>query len=92
MNVDEALRQFGESEDLPREAMAWALENWDAAAPRLLSELRAFADGADCSEAAENQVFFILHLWARRARREPTSQRAGSSPKTRTSRNGSATR
>lgn len=62
MNVDEALRQFAEEEGLPREAMAWALEHWEAAAPRFIAKLRAFAAGAAGSEVVEDQLFFILHL------------------------------
>jgi hypothetical protein len=62
MNADEALRRFAENDDLPREAMAWALEHWDAAAPRFVARLRAFAAGATGAEAVEDQVFYILHL------------------------------
>ncbi len=46
MNVDEALRQFADSEELPRAAMQWALDHWEAASPRFLSRLRAFAAAA----------------------------------------------
>ncbi|MGO9423091.1 DUF1186 domain-containing protein [Roseiarcus sp.] len=62
MNVDEALRQFAEGDGLPREAMAWALANWEAASPRFVARLRAFAFGGDRTEAAESQVFAIVHL------------------------------
>ena len=62
MNVDDALRQFGDSEELPREAMAWALDNWATASPRLMARLRAFAAGHDRTETVENQAFFIAHL------------------------------
>jgi hypothetical protein len=62
MNVDEALRRFAEDDDFPREAMAWALANWDTASPRLIARLRAFAAGGDRTEAAEDQLFTILHL------------------------------
>ena len=62
MNVDEALRQFAESDGLPRQAMAWALENWQAASPRFMARLRAYAGGGDRTEAAERQVFYIVHL------------------------------
>jgi hypothetical protein len=62
MNVDEALRQFAEGDGLPREAMAWALANWEAASPRFVARLRAFAFGGDRTEAAESQVFYIVHL------------------------------
>jgi uncharacterized protein len=62
MNVDEALRRFAQGEESPREAMAWALENWEAASPRLIARLRAFAAGGDQTEAAESQLFYIVHL------------------------------
>ena len=62
MNADEALRRFAEDEGLPRDAMAWALEHWEAAAPRFIAKLRAFAAGAAGDEAVEDQVFYILHL------------------------------
>ncbi|HXZ16741.1 MAG TPA: DUF1186 domain-containing protein [Roseiarcus sp.] len=62
MNVDEALRAFAEADDLPREAMSWALANWEAAAPRFVARLRAVAAGADPTDAAVDQVFYILHL------------------------------
>ena len=62
MNVDEALRRFAEIRGLPREAMAWALENWQTASPRFIARLRAFAAGNDQTEAAYSQIFFIVHL------------------------------
>ncbi len=62
MNADAALRRFAEEEGLPREAMAWAAEHWEAAAPRFIAKLRAFAAGAAGSEAVDDQVFYILHL------------------------------
>jgi hypothetical protein len=62
MNVDEALRRFAEDEGLPREAMAWALDNWEIASRRFIARLRAFAGGGDRSEAAADQLFYILHL------------------------------
>ena len=43
MNVDEALRQFGAAEEMPRAALQWTLDHWDAAAPRLVARFRAFA-------------------------------------------------
>ncbi len=58
MNVDEALRRFAEGEDFPREAMAWALANWETASPRFIARLRAFAAGGDRTEAAEDQLFY----------------------------------
>ena len=54
------LAQAGD--ELPRDAMRRALDNWDEAAPPLLALLEAFADGRDRSEDAAGAVFFILHL------------------------------
>ncbi len=62
MNVDEALRRFAEEDGLPREAMAWSLENWRTASSRFIARLRAFAAGGDRTVTAEDQVFFIVHL------------------------------
>jgi uncharacterized protein len=62
MNVDEALRRFSEEDDLPREAMRWALGHWEEAAPRFVSKLRAFATGRERSDAAADEIFYILHL------------------------------
>jgi hypothetical protein len=62
MNVDEALGRFAEDDGLPREAMAWAMDNWQTASARFIARLRAFAGGGDRNEAAESQVFFIVHL------------------------------
>jgi hypothetical protein len=54
------LAQAGD--ELPRDAMRRALDNWDGAAPPLLALLEAFADGRDRSEGAAGAVFFALHL------------------------------
>jgi uncharacterized protein len=63
MNVETAVRAFASAgNNLPREAMQWALDNWDEAAPELLSVLERFASGADRSDAAASTVFFFLHL------------------------------
>jgi hypothetical protein len=62
MNVDEALRQFAEGDELPGAAMKWALEHWEAASPRFISKLRAFALGENLSEAAGYETFCIVHL------------------------------
>ena len=65
MNVEAAIRAFASAgNDLPRDAMRWALDNWDEAAPTLLDVLTRFADGADRSDDAANATFFILHLAA----------------------------
>jgi hypothetical protein len=62
MNVDEALRRFSQDDELPREAMVWALANWEATSPRFIARLRAFAAGGDRRETAEDQLFYIIHL------------------------------
>ena len=62
MNVDEALLRFAEDSGLPREEMAWALENWQTASPRFIARLRAFAAGNDRTEGTFSQIFFIVHL------------------------------
>src|SRR3954465_6296378 len=63
MDVETAIRTLASAgHDLPREAMRWALDHWDQAAPGLLGVLERYADGADRSEAAAGAVFFILHL------------------------------
>ena len=63
MDVESAIHAFASAgHDLPREAMRWALDHWDEAAPGLLGVLERFADGTDRSEEAANAAFFILHL------------------------------
>ncbi len=62
MNVDQVLQQFRAGGDFPGDAMRWALDHWETAAPRFVSRLRAFAAGSDRNEAAEDEIFFILHL------------------------------
>jgi uncharacterized protein len=63
MEVETAVQAFASAgNNLPREAMQWALDNWDEAAPELLSVLERFASGADRSDAAASAVFFFLHL------------------------------
>jgi hypothetical protein len=65
MDVETAIRAFASAgHDLPREAMRWALDHWDEAAPGLLAVLERFADGTDRSEEAVGATFFILHLAA----------------------------
>src|SRR3712207_8407291 len=65
MDVETAIRTFASAgHDLPRDAMRWALDNWDEAAPMLLDMVSRFADGVDRSDEAANATFFILHLAA----------------------------
>ena len=62
MDVETVIQAFASAgHDLPREAMQWALDHWDEAAPGLLSMLERFS-GADRSRDAARAVFFILHL------------------------------
>jgi hypothetical protein len=62
MNVDEALRQFVDAEELPRAAMQWALDHWNEASPRFIAKLRAFAAGGNRTDAASEELFYIVHL------------------------------
>ena len=63
MHVEIAIRTLASAgHDLPREAMRWALDHWDEAAPGLLGVLERYVDGTDRSEEAAGAVFFILHL------------------------------
>jgi hypothetical protein len=62
MNVDEAMRRFANRGEFPREAMQWALDNWEDASPRLISKLRAYAAGGRVSEGDLDIVFHVIHL------------------------------
>ena len=62
MNADEAYRRFGEGGEFPKEALQWALENWEAAAPRFLAKLRAGASGAPMDASDLDALFYIVHL------------------------------
>jgi hypothetical protein len=62
MNVDEAWRQLGVEDGLPREALQWSLDHWDEAAPRFIAKLRALAGGATMSDSDLSSLFFAIHL------------------------------
>src|SRR3954469_25482794 len=63
MDVETAIQAFvSAGNDLPREAMQWTLDHWDAVAPELLSVMERYISGADQSDETANAVFFILHL------------------------------
>src|SRR5215207_5177185 len=63
MDVETAIQAFASAgNDLPREAMQWALDHWDEAAPELLSVVERYTSGADRSDEAASTVLFILHL------------------------------
>src|SRR3954470_15179229 len=63
MDVETAIQAFARAgNDLPREAMQWALDYWDEAAPELLSVVERYTSGADRSDETASAVFFILYL------------------------------
>jgi hypothetical protein len=62
MNVDEAIEHFANADEFPREALQWALDNWEDASPRFISKLRAYAEGAPESEVDLDGLFFIIQL------------------------------
>jgi uncharacterized protein len=63
MDVETAIQAFARAgHDLPREAMQWTLDHWDAVAPDLLSVVERYISGADRSDEATSAAFFILHL------------------------------
>src|SRR3954452_20551053 len=65
MDVETAIRSLASAgHNLPREAMRWALDRWDEAAPGLLGVLERYADGADRSKAAASATALILDLAA----------------------------
>ena len=65
MDVETAIRAFaGAGRDPPREAMRWALDRWEEAAPGLLGALERYADGADRSKGAASAAALILDLAA----------------------------
>jgi hypothetical protein len=65
MDVETAIRAFaGAGHDPPREAMRWALDRWEEAAPGLLGALERYADGADRSKGAASAAALILDLAA----------------------------
>src|SRR5277367_1426056 len=65
MNPDEAIRDFAVAEDdLPRDAMRWALDNWEVAGPRFVALLDRYAAGIDRTDETADALFFIVHLLA----------------------------
>jgi hypothetical protein len=63
MTLDDALRDLaGTGNELPRNAMQWALDHWDEAGPRLVALLGAYACGQDRSDATARALFFGIHL------------------------------
>src|SRR5919199_605202 len=67
MDVETAIRALASAgDDPPREAVRWALDRWEEAAPGLLGVLERYADGADRSKAAASAASLILDLAAER--------------------------
>src|SRR5215203_3011822 len=63
MDLETAIQAFvSAGNDLPREAMQWTLDHWDAVAPELLSVMERYTSGADRSSETASAVFFFLHL------------------------------
>jgi uncharacterized protein len=62
MNVDEAMRRFTDPEDVPRDALQWALDNWEAASPRLIAKLRALSGAVQGRDPNVDLLFYIIHL------------------------------
>ena len=63
MDVEIAIQAFARAgNDLPREAMQWALDQWDEVAPELLNVVERYTSGADRSDETASAVLFILHL------------------------------
>jgi len=62
--VDDTIEAFAEAtEGPPTEALQWALDHWEQAAPRFLQLLDAYADGSDESDVTSDALFFIIHLF-----------------------------
>jgi hypothetical protein len=65
--IDDAIQAFAEASDgPPNEALQWALDHWDQAAPRFLTMLEAYTDGADESDTTIDALYFIIHLFGDR--------------------------
>jgi len=68
MTLDDALHDLAAiSNELPRNAMRWALDHWDEAGPHLVALLDAYASGCDRSEPTERALFFVIHLLGEKA-------------------------
>jgi uncharacterized protein len=62
MNVDEAMRRFADTEEVPRDALQWALDNWEVASPRLIAKLRALSGAAQGRDLNVDLLFYIIYL------------------------------
>jgi len=68
MTLDDALRDLATTDnELPCDAMRWALDHWDEAGPRFLTLLNAYASGVDRSEQTERALFLVIHLLGEKA-------------------------
>src|SRR5215212_5606845 len=68
MTVEDAIRDFATAgRRLPRDAMRWALDHWDAAGPGFVELLDRYASGVDRSEETAAALFFVLHLLGEKA-------------------------
>ncbi len=68
MTLDDALRDLATTgNELPRDAMQWALDHWDEAGPRFVALLDAYARGQDRSEQSERALFLVIHLLGEKA-------------------------
>jgi uncharacterized protein len=68
MTLDEALEalELGD-EILPKQAMQYVLDTWEAALPALLRRLDAYNAGEDRTEGNATALFFFLHLCGEKA-------------------------
>jgi hypothetical protein len=67
MDADEIIQAFATAGgNLPVAAMLGCRDDWESVAPALLGVLTRYLDGEDCSEHAENALFFILHMLGER--------------------------
>lgn len=68
MTLDDVLRDLATTgNELPRDAMRWALDHWDEAGPHFVALLDAYASGADRSEQTERALFLVSHLLGEKA-------------------------
>jgi hypothetical protein len=63
MTVDDVIHDFAHTgSTLPVASMRWALDNWEAAAPRFIELLNHCANGLDRTKATKSALFFVIHL------------------------------
>jgi uncharacterized protein len=67
VDIETAIRELGAPNGhLPKEAIRWARDHWEEVAPIFLQALRRFESGEDAAPAAENVLFYGVHLMAER--------------------------